>query len=149
MGDLSDNFSLSEFLVSQTAARMGRELVPTKKQKNYILHLTRKVLQPVRELLDRPVIITSGFRPDWLNKLIGGSEASQHMKGQAADFVVVGMTPIEVCKAIEDSGLEFDQLICEFGKWVHVSYFPGMTLRNEILTAKSCDGTTEYYSGLT
>lgn len=148
MGDLSENFSLSEFLVSQTAARMGRELVPTKKQKNYLVHLTRKVMQPVRELVDSPIIITSGLRPEWLNRLIGGSETSQHMKGQACDFVVVGMAPIEVCKAIEASDIKFDQMICEFNKWVHISYFPGLTMRNEILTARSCDGITQYSNGL-
>lgn len=148
MGDLSKNFSLSEFLISQTAARMGRELVPTTNQKNYLVHLVSGLMQPVRELVGLPVIITSGLRPEWLNKLIGGSETSQHMKGQACDFVVAGMSPMEVCKAVEASDIQFDQMINEFDKWVHLSCFPRQEMRNEILTARSCDGITEYYNGL-
>ena len=147
MGDLTTNFSMSEFLVSQTAARMGRELIPGKQEHNSLVQLARSLMQPIRELLGRPVVISSGYRPEWLNTKIGGSKTSQHMKGQAADFIVVGMPIPEACHKILDSDIEYDQLICEFDKWIHISFCPG-GLRNEVLTAKSSDGTTVYYPGL-
>lgn len=146
MGDMSANFSLSEFQVSQTAARMGRELVLGKKEKNNLVLLTRTVMQPVRDLLDAPVVITSGYRPEWLNTLIGGSKSSQHIKGQAADFIVVGMQVLEAAHKIQEQ-IGFDQLICEFNKWIHISFCPG-PMRGEVLTAQSSDGTTQYYTGL-
>ena len=148
MGDISTNFSMSELCVSQTAIRQGRAIVPDKNERNYLIMLVRSVLQPVRELVGRPVVITSGLRPPWLNTMINGSKTSQHMKGQAVDFVVPGMHPLNVCHKIKQSDIKFDQLICEFNEWVHISYFPALSMRNEILTARSMDGTTIYENGL-
>lgn len=148
MGDISENFSLSEFTFSETAARMGHPLVPDKKQINYIIQLVRVTLQPIRDLVARPVMITSGYRDQWLNTTINGSQNSQHMKGQAADFVVPGLAPHDVCTKVREAGIPFDQLICEFGRWTHVSFVPGPAIRRQVLTAKSVDGTTVYYRGL-
>lgn len=145
---LSDNFWLNEFLFSETAARHGHPLVPDKKQVNYLVQLVRMTLQPIRNLLQRPVVITSGYRDEWLNTMIGGSQNSQHMKGQAADFIVPGMTPHQVCEKIVEAGIPFDQLISEFGQWTHISNVPGPAIRREVLTARSMDGTTTYYRGL-
>jgi zinc D-Ala-D-Ala carboxypeptidase len=142
MSPLSKNFSIEEFCVSQTAARMGRLIEPDKKQENYIRLLVTNVLQPLRDLLGSPVVITSGYRPPWLNAMIGGSENSQHMKGQAADFVAPGVSIGSLIVAAQE--LPFDQLINEFDQWVHVSYIPGLTSRQEILHARSSDGTTVY-----
>jgi len=148
MGDISKNFSLSEFTYSQTAARAGHPLVPPDKAREYLIQLVRTTLQPIRDLLGCPMMITSGYRDDWLNHKIGGSATSQHMKGQAADFVVVGMTPFEVCTMIEASDIRYDQLISEFGRWTHISNVPGPAIRQVALTAKSSDGTTVYYNGI-
>jgi uncharacterized protein YcbK (DUF882 family) len=54
------------------------------------------VLEPLRITLQKPVIITSGYRSKKLNEAIGGSSTSQHMKGQAADLIVPDMTVEEV-----------------------------------------------------
>ena len=146
MGDVSKNFSMSEFLVSQTAARLGKEIVPDRDEENYLRLLIKQTMQPIRDMLDAPVIITSGLRPKWLNELIGGSRTSQHMRGQAADFRVVGMEPYAVCmKIAENEDIPYDQLIHEFGSWIHISYVPGMTRRRENLTASSDgEGGTKY-----
>lgn len=145
---LSKNFWLSEFKVSQTAARAGHPLVPDKKQINYITQLVQVTLQPLRDLIARPIIITSGYRDKWLNSVIGGSEHSQHTKGQAADFIVSGLTPHEVCEQIIEAGIPFDQLISEFGQWTHVSFVHGPAIRQQVLTARSSDGITVYSNGL-
>lgn len=152
MGDirLSDNFWLGEFTRSQTAARLGREIevAPDGPVFRALQRLCLEVLQSVREALG-PVFITSGYRPEWLNTHIGGSSRSQHMAGQAADLVVSGHSPHEICEFIERTGLPFDQLIHEFGRWVHVSVAPeGREPRREVLTAYKRDGRTAYAAGL-
>lgn len=134
---LSDNFWLGEFIRSQTAARMGRAIVvePGDAIHLNLVRLCREVLQPLRDRLG-PIHVTSGYRPVWLNRKIGGSRRSQHCLGLAADIVVTGHSPYQVCEAAVSHGLPFDQLIHEFGQWVHVSVAPeGELPRGETLTA--------------
>lgn len=141
----STHFSYSEFTFSQTAARMGREVViePSSLVEIHIKELCLNVLEPLRAHLNRPIRITSGYRPEWLNKAIGGSASSQHMIGQAADIVVDGVPPDLVAKTLIDAGIEFDQLIVEFGRWVHVSFNFGRN-RGEALKASKVNGETVY-----
>lgn len=98
--------------------------------------LCTSVLQPLRDHLGKPITITSGYRPEEVNRLVGGSRNSQHTQCLAADFVVPGMDTIDVCRTIISLKLPFDQLINEFGRWVHVSIAanPGHE-RSEVLTA--------------
>ena len=147
MGDLSKNFSVYEFTHSQTASRMGRLITPTSREKDRIIYLTRTLLQPIRDELG-PMIITSGLRPIWLNDQIGGSKNSQHIKGEAADFIVLGKTPYEVATWINESPLPFDQLILEFDRWIHISLPAGPAIRNQALTARAMDGTTVFQDGI-
>ena len=156
---LSRNFSLSEFTASQTAVRMGREIDPTEEEIAKLEKLCVNVLQPIRNTLrlvepDARIHITSGLRPAWLNKSIGGAKKSQHMKGEAADWVVSGcrMTLLEICEMIVrlDPEIPFDQLINEGGQWVHISH--NANPRGEVLTAifERVAGRrrTTYYYGL-
>ena len=71
---------------------------------------------------------------------------SAHLQGCAIDFTAgeFGL-PLEVCRAIADSNLEFDQLIME-GKWVHISFDERM--RRQVLTARFAPGSTSYITGL-
>jgi len=125
---LSRNFSLGELTKSQTALRMGIDNNPTPEDL-YNLHLLcDNILQPVREHFGRAVTISSGYRSEDLCVAIGSSRKSQHAKGQAADFEVMGMDNKEVAEWIRDV-LDFDQLILEFYEdgepnsgWVHCSY---------------------------
>ena len=78
------------------------------------------------------MIITSGYRCSEVNKLVGGVSNSQHTIGQAVDFVVNGMTPMQIIEQIKSFGVEFDQLINEYNKWVHISYNKGKN-RHQIL----------------
>jgi zinc D-Ala-D-Ala carboxypeptidase len=125
---LSRNFSLGELTKSQTALRMGIDNNPTPEDL-YNLHLLcDNILQPVREHFGRAVTISSGYRSEDLCVAIGSSRKSQHAKGQAADFEVMGVDNKEVAEWIRDV-LDFDQLILEFyneddpsSGWVHCSY---------------------------
>lgn len=149
MGDISLNFSLSELTASQAATRSGREIIPTSEEITALTRLVQAALQPIRELLGMPVIITSGLRPEWLNTLIGGSATSQHMQAQAADFVVPGLEPKVVCQRIIASDtVKYDQLILEFDRWIHLSYVDTGELRAEQLTAHTMDGKTVYIDGI-
>jgi len=123
---LSQNFTLAELCVSDTAERMGRPIEAPKEIIDSLRRGCRTVLQPIRTLNGGPLIINSGYQPEWLNKAIGGSKNSQHMKGQAADFRILraqsNRTLLGLCRAIEKSDIPYDQLIYETGTWIHVSW---------------------------
>lgn len=140
---LSPNFTLSELERSQTALRLGIDNLAPKEAVERLAALCVQVLQPIRDHFG-PVHISSGYRGPALNARIGGSRRSQHMRGEAADIVIAGVTPIEVCRWIEDSAIEFDQLIYE-GEWTHVSY--AAQRRRQVLTAHF-DGGVRYSKGL-
>lgn len=123
--NLGKYFTKSEFEHSQTATRKGiNNAMPEVQQQSAIL-LCQNILDPIRVHYNKPVIITSGFRCKKLNRLIGGSTRSQHCQGKAADFWVVGIELKTVFNDIVkgDIPLEenFDQLIFEFGSWIHIS----------------------------
>lgn len=87
-------------------------------------NLCTKVLEPLREHLGQPVVITSGFRSKRLNETVGGVKNSQHLRGEAADLMVEGEKQARDWIRWMMDFLEFDQLILEKkGKkvWVHVS----------------------------
>ena len=143
---LSDNFALHEFLVSGTAERHGIDMTPPPDVIANIKHLVVLCLQPLRDHLGRAIFVTSGYRPEELNTIIGGSKTSAHMDGRAADFGVAGMTPYDACMAIRDIGLPYDQNIHEFGRWVHLGIARGG--RREDLTAYRRNGMTRYTPGI-
>jgi hypothetical protein len=78
------------------------------------------------------MIITSGYRSQKLNKLIGGTKNSQHMTGQAVDFIIQGLKPEYIVNFIRKSGISFDQLINEYDSWVHISNIKGKN-RKQVL----------------
>lgn len=147
---LSEHFALSEFTLSQAANRTGLRNGPLP---NHVKNLRRlaHVLEQVRTLLgNRPILISSGYRSPVVNSLVGGSVASAHTLGLAADFICPGFgPPLEVCQAIADSGIPFEQLIYE-GSWVHLSVAAvGAVPRRELLTAEFVPGaTTRHRKGL-
>ena len=149
---LSENFYLDEFTRSETAARFGIEITVKKGSDIWLSleRLCRTVLQPLRDEVG-PVTILSGYRPDTVNSLVGGSPTSQHRFGQAADIVVADMTPLEVCQAISWFSLPFDELIHEYGHWCHVSVTSSARVpRGQMMTAYKAgpDRPTLYPSGL-
>lgn len=140
---LTANFDLDEFLVSGTAERMDIDMSPSMDVRDNLRRLCTTLLQPIREGMGAPITISSGYRPPDLNKAIGGSSKSAHQFGRAADFKVVGFTPYDTCIFIRDQGLPFDQLICEFNRWVHIA-IADEEPRLQELTAFKEDGQTKY-----
>ena len=86
---LSKNFTLRELLHSDTAERdealKNEQENPPPEIIENLRHLTETALQPIRNRIDYPIKINSGYRSVVLNKLIGGSATSQHCRGEAAD----------------------------------------------------------------
>lgn len=93
------------------------------------LTITAKKLDAVRELLSTPIIVTSGYRCLKVNKGIGSSDTSQHVKGEAVDFKAIAYTPREAYDIIRLSHVEYDQLILEYDDWVHISFRGGKNRR--------------------
>ena len=139
---LTKNFSLEELTISQEAARNGLRNRPAQSQLAALKALCENILQPLRDRVKRPVVVTSGFRSTTVNRRVGGAPSSQHCKGQAADITVPGMKTAEVVALIRAMHLPFDQLVDEYGQWVHVSYGPRQ--RCQVLTARYVGGKTEY-----
>ena len=146
---LTANFYLDEFTLSQTAARHGIDMEPPADVVENLRRLCVDVLQPLRDELGKSIVITSGYRPPLLNERIGGSATSQHPRGEAADIRAIGATPIEVAVAANNLNLPFHQLIHEFRSWVHISVAPaGAEPKLQLLTADRVDGKTQYQTGL-
>lgn len=146
---LSPNFTLTEMLFSETAARAGHILQPSEDIIDNLRHLCIDVLEPLREAVGAPIVISSGWRDPWLNRAIGGSATSEHMSGRAADIRAVGITPSRLCEIAAGMNLPINQLILEFERWCHISVAPiGEIGRREVLTAKIVNGKTIYFPGL-
>jgi len=139
---LSDNFYLNEFTVSQVAERCGYNNKPNEKQIENLRLLCVNVLQPLREIINVPVFINSGFRSFDVNTAVGGRFNSQHLEGKAADFIIPSLKLVDVFNIVLQK-LSFDQLIYEFGKWIHVSW-NGESNRNDVMISEKVHGKTVY-----
>jgi zinc D-Ala-D-Ala carboxypeptidase len=88
---LSKYFTLDEMTRSRTAELRNILNVPNDEQIENLTDLCIYVLDPIRDAAGRPVMITSGYRSNLLNKAVGGSRTSQHPEGKAADIQVKGI----------------------------------------------------------
>jgi uncharacterized protein YcbK (DUF882 family) len=117
---LSEHFSLEELTHSEVAERKNLDNTPNASE---IANLTRlaALLEQVRSLLNKPIMLNSGFRSKPVNDSVGSKDSSQHRIGCAADIRVPGMTPKQVVEAIIASDIGYDQVIEEFSSWTHIS----------------------------
>lgn len=149
---LSANFSMKEFVASNTAKRKGIDNNPSLEHAEAALELFEHIVQPIRDHFGTSIFLSSGYRSHALNKAIGGSQTSQHSKGEAVDIDMddrKGPENEDIFHYIRKN-LPFDQLIWEFGDskrpdWVHVSYKKGGPQRGQILAAKRNSAGKTYY----
>ena len=133
---LSEHFHLSEFVRSQTADAMGWTNNPPPEAIRRTQMLCLRVLEPIRQRINCPIIVTSGYRSLKLNQAIGGSETSSHIYGAAADIYAACMDASELKDVILKTVPEFDQLyLHRKNNFVHVSYRVGNN-RNQVLPDK-------------
>lgn len=143
---LSESFKLLEFVVSVTAENHNIDNSPNAEEIAHLRSLCRKILQPARAALG-PLRISSGFRSEKLNKLVGGVPNSDHRLGFAADVVPLNTGTRDLAVWVVKNCPEFDQVILEFGtarkpSWIHLSVAPRM--RRQILRATREGGKTVY-----
>jgi hypothetical protein len=83
-----------------------------------------KGMELVRTKLDSlPIIVSSGFRCEALNDMLGSKRTSQHIRGLACDFTCDRYAHVtRVFEVIAESSIPFDQLILEYDAWVHISF---------------------------
>ena len=122
-------FSYSEFFKSDVAEKHQVKNIPDDAQLSQVLGnikaLVLNVLDPLRARIGRPIIITSGYRSQRVNKLVGGSKTSQHMLGKAADIHVQGYTSqqMDIVYQTIQMCYDFDQLIFyPYKNIIHVSW---------------------------
>lgn len=121
---LSPHFTLEELTRSNTASRLGINNIPSEDQITHAKSYLIPGMEKVRSLLGTPILISSGFRSKELNAATpGSSSTSQHCKFEAVDFTSPEFgSVLSVAKKIISSDIEFDQLIFEYGSWVHLSF---------------------------
>ena len=107
-------FKLSEFINSSTAKRLCIDNTPSFEIVDNLNRLA-DYLDGIRAKLGKPILISSGYRCQMLNKAVGGVVNSQHQKGLAADLVCSDMESLE--KVLRETG-GFDQLIKELAYFV-------------------------------
>lgn len=130
---ITKNFTLEELCHSNTAVAKGLKNIPDEKQTRNLKELAINLLQPVRDIYGKPMYINSGFRSPEVNKAVGGSPDSQHMKGEAAD--VASEHPAELVECLKCSGLDFDQCI-QYSTFVHLSLKLSGTNRRQYLKGR-------------
>lgn len=151
---LSPHFTLQEFTESATAKKHGIVNEPPQEAVENLKRLCEGTLEPLREAIGLPIIVTSGFRTQALNSILAhASSTSQHMRGQAADFYASNGSREELIKAFREilqgsmdspqgRKIDFDQLIL-YPTFIHVSFVSKEKNRRGILLARR-DGKLGY-----
>ena len=124
-------FSIEELCVSGLYPKLVE--VPAKGTSIYnnLVFLIER-LDVIREKWGGPIIVTSGYRSEKLNKAVGGSKTSAHRIGMAADIHPKNNDIMGLAECIINSGLDFDQVILEKittknkqitgCQWIHVGF---------------------------
>lgn len=141
--ELTKNFTIQELTKSATATRLKIDNTPSQRIIKNLTELATKVLQPIRDKYGKPIIVTSGYRCEQLNKAVGGVTFSQHCQGQAADIKSVSDSVADnkalfdlIVKMIKSGEIVVGQLIDEHNyDWLHIST-PSNNKTNQILHIK-------------
>lgn len=125
----TENFKISELEYSDTAKTYKIDnTIPDELESNAKRLL--EFVQGIRDAWGSGILITSGFRGDLLNKLVGGSKTSAHRKCNAVDMYPANGRFEEFKKFIINylKDKNFDQCIEESSnggktKWVHFGLY--------------------------
>lgn len=119
---LSANFTLGELIKSNTAynQKLYVQYMNNDEIVQNLKFLCDALLQPIRDQLKRPIVITSGYRCSALNSLVGGAKNSLHLHGYAADIRSNGAM-LELAKVIQT--LRYHECLIH-DSYIHVSIKP-------------------------
>lgn len=134
----TEHFTMSEMLRSDTAIRKRIWNGATREQEANLQALMSAVLEPLRKAYGKAIVVSSGFRNQQVNKLVGGASNSQHLKGEAADLDAGSKEENrKLALLVVELGLPFDQMIDEKNyAWIHVSYKRVGDNRGQILRTR-------------
>lgn len=121
----SDFFKLEEFTRSTTAKRLKIDNTPNDEVIRNIQYGVQMILDPLRRILQTPIIITSGYRCATLNKAVGGVSNSWHTKGNAADLRIKDGEEAEVIFQALKTLPSVDTVLFEHSAtsiWMHVQW---------------------------
>ena len=121
----SDFFTLEEFTRSSTAKRLKIDNTPDDVVIRNIQYGVQMVLDPLRRILQAPIIITSGYRCAELNKAVGGVSNSWHSKGNAADLRIKNEEEAKAIFQILKTLPSVDTVLFEHSTtaiWIHVQW---------------------------
>lgn len=134
--NLSDHFTLGE--MTRTGYQEYQD-EPSPEALQNLKRLCIYFLEPVRELLDTPLEVSSGYRSAVVNRKVGGVPTSAHRFGRAADFVPVGVPVDTAFRITIRTDLPFDQIIHErkgTSEWIHLGIAEeGREPRRQVLKA--------------
>ena len=122
------HFTFKELTESTTALVRGIDNMP--KQIAVIDNmdnLIEQVLEPLRLAFGKPIIVTSGYRCEALNKAVGGTYNSFHLQGRAADIKALTRSDnkrlYELAKKIKTTELIAEQAdINGVPLWIHIAF---------------------------
>ena len=121
----SENFTLQELIHSTTADKHRISNIPGCEEIRNLQYGVDMVLQPLRSIYQKPIIITSGYRCAALNKLVGGVANSYHLQGNAADIRVHSQEEAEEIFRILKMIPSVDVALFEHSTtscWLHVQW---------------------------
>ena len=121
---MKNYFTIQELVKSDTATKLHIDNTPSAEAILHLRELIDKLLNSIREAWGGPVIVTSGFRSQKLNTVVGGSKGSTHLRGYAADLIPGNGQRAKFIKFVQEylrtHNLPFDQCINEYDRWIHV-----------------------------
>lgn len=141
-------FTLDELTRSATAAARGIDNTPPAQAVVRLTALTERLLDPVRHAWGAPIRVNSGYRCPALNRAVGGSPTSQHLRGEAADITAgTRADNLRLFRLIQAGPFDYDQLIWERGSsqgpdWIHISYTAHRANRHQSLVLGITDKNT-------
>lgn len=117
------HFTVKELTHSDTAKARNIDNTPSVEVRENLEQLITNLLDPIREIWGKPLIVNSGYRCTQLNNAVGGVSNSNHLKGEAADITTGSKQDnLKLYEMVKASNLVFDELIDEKnGSWLHVA----------------------------
>lgn len=129
----SEFFTLRELIKSTTASKYHIDNSPSGDIVQNLQYGVNMVLDPLRRLYGKPIIITSGFRCPELNKRVGGVTNSWHTQGNAADIHVASLAEANKIFSNLQKIPSVDTALFEHstsGQWLHVQWNMNKTPRH-------------------
>ncbi len=129
----SEFFTLAELIKSSTATKHHIDNTPPAEVIRNLQYGVDMVLDPLRRIYGKPIIITSGYRCQKLNTLVGGVSNSWHTQGNAADIHVSSLTEATKLFSNLQKIPSVDTVLFEHsgtGQWLHVQWNMAQTPRH-------------------